>query len=129
MHTVRSADVRPSDCDGNGSRGRPRRQIFAACAASLVIRFRRSHSDERQQIKLFAFSASMIAAFILLGNVLEALTGSADDRLDDRIAIIVFPIVLSGIPLAVGVAILRYRLYDIDRIISRTLAYGVLTVV
>ena len=103
--------------------------IFAACAASLVIRFRRSHSDERQQIKLFAFSASMIAAFILLGNVLEALTGSADDWLGDRIAIIVFPIVLSGIPLAIGVAILRYRLYDIDRIISRTLAYGVLTAV
>jgi hypothetical protein len=103
--------------------------IFILCAASLVIRFRRSHGVERQQIKLFAFSASMIAAFLLMGNALEAFAGGADDGLGDRIAIIVFPIVLSGIPLAVGVAILRYRLYDIDRIISRTLAYGVLTAV
>ena len=103
--------------------------IFVLCATSLVIRFRRSHGDERQQIKLFAFPASMIAVFILLGNALEALTGGADDGLGDRIAIIVFPFVLSGIPLAVGVAILRYRLYDIDRIISRTLAYGLLTAV
>ena len=103
--------------------------IFAACATSLVIRFRRSHTDERQQIKLFAFSASMIAAFILLGNVLEATTGGADDGLGDRIAIVVFPMLLSGIPLAVGIAILRYRLYEIDRIISRTLSYGVLTAI
>jgi amino acid transporter len=103
--------------------------IFILCAASLVIRFRRSHGDERQQIKLFAFSASMIAGFILMGNVAEALTGGSDDGLGDRIAITVFPVLLSGIPLAVGVAILRYRLYDIDRIISRTLAYSVLTAV
>ena len=103
--------------------------IFILCAASLVIRFRRSHGDERQQIKLFAFSASMIAGFILMGNAAEALTGGSDDGLGDWIAIMVFPVLLSGIPLAVGVAILRYRLYDIDRIISRTLAYSVLTAV
>jgi hypothetical protein len=101
--------------------------VFILCAASLVIRFLRSHGDERQQIKLFAFSASMIAVFILMGNAAEAMTGGADDGFGDRIAIIVFPILLSGIPLAIGVAILRYRLYDIDRIISRTLAYSVLT--
>ena len=103
--------------------------VFILCAASLVIRFRRSQGDERQQIKLFAFSASMIAAFILIGNALETLTGGSDAGIGDRIAIIVFPILLSGIPLAVGLAILRYRLYDIDRIISRTLAYSALTAV
>jgi hypothetical protein len=103
--------------------------IFAGCAASLVVRFRRSHGDERQQIKLFAFSASMIAAFILVGSALESLTGSSDDQIGDRIAIVVFPILLSGIPVAVGLAILRYRLYAIDRIISRTVAYGALTAI
>jgi hypothetical protein len=102
--------------------------VFAGCAASLVVRFRRSHGDERQQIKMFAFSASMVAAFILVGSVLENWT-SSDDQLGDRVAVVVFPILLSGIPAAVGIAILRYRLYAIDRIISRTLAYGLLTAI
>jgi len=101
--------------------------VFLLCAGSLIIRFRRSRGDERQQIKWFAFAAVMITAFLFLANAIEALAGT--DPVGDRVGLIVFPILLSAVPVAIGVAIFRYRLYDIDRIISRTLAYGALTAV
>ncbi|CAN5532037.1 hypothetical protein BH20ACT23_BH20ACT23_25650 [soil metagenome] len=102
--------------------------VFLLCAASLVLRFRRTHGDERQQVKWFAFAAGMIVIFLIAGNVLESVAGSdSAGAPSDRVGIIVFPILLSAAPIAVGIAILRYRLYDIDRIISRTLSYGLLT--
>ena len=99
--------------------------VFLLCAGSLIIRFRRSRGDERQQIKWFAFV--MITAFLFVANAIEALAGT--DPVGDRVGLIVFPILLSAVPVAIGVAIFRYRLYDIDRIISRTLAYGALTAI
>lgn len=88
--------------------------------ASLLLRFRRSHGVEREQIKWFVFAATVwIAAFVqqffwefpgIWDNVEEALT-------------------MALLPIAIGVAILRYRLYDIDVIIRRTLVYTVLTII
>jgi len=102
--------------------------VFLLCAASLMVRFRRTHGDERQQVKWFAFAAGMIVIFIVAGNVLGSVAGSdSAGAPSDLVAVIVFPILLSGAPIAIGIAILRYRLYDIDRIISRTLSYGLLT--
>jgi len=92
-------------------------------AASLVVRFRRARGVERQQLRWVALGAALVLMAVLLLAALVAAHAS--------------PVALgwaSGLlvallPLATGAAILRYRLYDLDRIISRTLAYGVLTLV
>jgi hypothetical protein len=90
---------------------------------SLVLRFRRARGIERQQLRLVAFAAALTvppAAVILAGVVVDA-TGAV-------LVVLAAGMCMALLPLAVGAAILRYRLYDLDRIISRTLAYGLLTV-
>src|SRR5215208_5162825 len=91
-------------------------------AGSLVVRFRRARGGERQQLRWVALAA----ALALLGSVvvLAAVARGASPVLLGWVAGVYIAIV----PLAIGAAILRYRLYDLDRIISRTLAYGLLTV-
>jgi hypothetical protein len=89
---------------------------------SLLLRFRRARGDERQQLKWFTFAAALLL-------VLPPTLGSALERLGWTLVGWVFAVLLfSLIPAAIGVALLRYRLYDIDRIINRTLTYGLLTV-
>jgi hypothetical protein len=88
---------------------------------SLVARFRRARGVERQQLRWVALAAAlsaMAAAVVLLGMATgtEALYGWATG------------VYVAVLPLAIGAAIARYRLYDLDRIISRTLAYALLTV-
>jgi hypothetical protein len=93
-----------------------------AGAGSLVVRFRRARGGERQQLRWVALAA----ALALLGSVvvLVAVPLGTSPVLLGWVAGVYIAIV----PLAIGAAILRYRLYDLDRIISRTLAYGLLTV-
>jgi hypothetical protein len=91
-------------------------------AGSLVGRFRRARGVERQQLRWLAWGAALSAVALLLGMVA---LGMDDDFALVNVALGVCAAVL---PLATGAAILRYRLYDLDRIISRTLAYGLLTV-
>jgi len=89
--------------------------------ASLVIRFRRARGEERQQLRWVA-SAAVVAA----AGIPVAMAGISIDS-----AAVVGVAVLSSatvLCLAIGAAILRYRLYDLDRIVSRTVAYGLLTV-
>ena len=89
---------------------------------SLVLRFRRARGDERQQLKWFTFAAALVA-------VLPPTLGSAAEKArSPLLGAVFFALVVSLLPAAVGVAILKYRLYDIDRIINRTLVYGLLTV-
>jgi hypothetical protein len=92
--------------------------------AALVTRFRRSTGAERQQLKWFT-SAVLLA---LSGLVLSAFGDKAPAQILNSIGwtIFLFSCVL-GIPIATGIAILRYRLYDIDVVINRTLVYGSLT--
>jgi hypothetical protein len=89
-------------------------------AGSLVVRFRRAQGVERQQLRWVALAATlMVLAFpVVLVAVVLGIPVLAEW------APAVWLVVL---PVAVGAAILRYRLYDLDRIISRTLAYGLLT--
>ena len=109
-----------------------------ASAASLVLRFRRSGGEVRQQIKWIAFAASFMSALYLLVmgatfvDWLISTPGSQSDLgtqtwwgplLEDATVLS-----FAAIPLAIGVAILRYRLYDIDVLINLTLVYGSLTV-
>jgi hypothetical protein len=91
-------------------------------AASLVVRFRRARGTERQQLRWVALAAALVA----LGSVviLAAFVVGADPGLLGWVA----GFYIAVLPLAIGAAILRYRLYDLDRIVSRVLAYGLLTV-
>jgi hypothetical protein len=88
--------------------------------ASLVVRFRRSRGEERQQIKWLALAASAIPVWFLTNAPIQAASPNLFQVVD---ALIVFAL----IPMAAGIAILRYRLYDIDVLINRTLVYGSLT--
>jgi hypothetical protein len=90
-------------------------------AISLVLRFRRSRGQERQQIKWLAFAAATILVCFVTNWPIEAALPLLFAVVDN----LVFAL---GIPVAVGIAILRYRLYEIDIIINRTLVYGSLTV-
>src|SRR4029453_3561896 len=91
-------------------------------AVSLLLRFRRARGTERQQLRWLAWG-SLLAAMALVVALFALFV------LDDLALLSVAPGVSGAVsPLATGAAILRYRLYDLDRIISRTLAYGLLTV-
>jgi hypothetical protein len=90
-------------------------------AWSLVGRFRRARGTERQQLRWLAWGAALAAVALLLAVAELALHG------DTPLFQAAVGTCLVLLPLATGAAILRYRLYDIDRIISRTLAYGLLS--
>ena len=91
-------------------------------AGSLVVRFRRARGTERQQLQWVALAAALTVLGSLV--VLAAVAVGASPELLGWVA----GIYVAILPLALGAAILRYRLYDLDRIISRALAYGLLTV-
>ncbi len=92
--------------------------VAAAGAVALVTRFRRSIGTERQQIKWFATAAVVEVTVLLVMSGVQL-----PPPFDALVPIVVAPL----IAIATGVAILRYRLYDIDRIISRTVSYGAVT--
>jgi hypothetical protein len=95
----------------------------AVAALAPLLRFRRADPVQRQQLKWFAFvvggSFASVLAAVALVPVLPIVTGA--------LMVVAFAGVLVGLPVAVGLAVLRYRLYDIDRLINRTLVYGLLT--
>jgi hypothetical protein len=82
---------------------------------AVVVRFRRARGIERQQMKWFLYAAALIPTFLVL------------DRLPNIIDSVVLGLVVLAQPTAIGIAVLRYRLYDIDVVINRTLVYGALT--
>jgi hypothetical protein len=98
--------------------------VAVAGGISLVLRFRRARGAERQQIKWLAFSSIVFCAVFAAGPFLWSLPESPEIM---WIWPVLFVAGASTIPVAVGIAILRYRLYDIDLIINRTLVYGSLT--
>jgi hypothetical protein len=101
-----------------------------ASALSLVLRYRRSGSEVREQIKWIAFAASLVAlgvsGAVVLGTFAPDAAGGTHPLwlglLEDAITLS-----FAGVPIAVGFAVLKYRLYNIDVIINRTLVYGSLT--
>ena len=90
-----------------------------ASVASLVVRFRRARGEERQQLKWFTYGAGVLTLLLAVSAMSPALNAQVPN--------LVVAAGLAAPPLAIGVAVLRYRLYDIDRIINRTLVYGLLT--
>jgi hypothetical protein len=104
---------------------------FAAGAAALVVRFRRSQGRERQQLKWLAYIDLLALGFLSLTAVETLLGGAAAPQWADVFTevawVIALLLVLVGIPVATGLAILRHHLYDIDLVINRTLVYAALT--
>jgi hypothetical protein len=99
--------------------------IFTALllsALSIVIRYRRASGAERQQLKWFALAAVLIGA-VTAGHLLLL-----DLLLPEAFLNLLDATTITCLYVAVGIAILRYRLYDIDVIINRTLVYGALTI-
>jgi hypothetical protein len=90
-----------------------------ASAVSLIVRMRRAGRAERQQIKWLAYGGALAVGAVFVGGVISIWSG------DVGISLII--IGLLGVPISTGVAIARYRLYDIDIVINRTLVYGALT--
>ena len=90
--------------------------LVVAAVVSLVVRFRRSRGEERLQLKWFTYAAAVLPV-ILLG-----------DYLPDAVSNLLFAVGISLLPVAAGLAGLRYRMYEIDRLINRTLVYGLVTV-
>jgi hypothetical protein len=97
-----------------------------ASALSLVLRYRRSRGEEREQIKWIAFAASVVGLLFLIGIVIS-LIYAPEPPLWTELLDSVTALSYAGVPIAVGFAVLKYRLYDIDIIINRTLVYVVLT--
>jgi hypothetical protein len=93
-------------------------------AGSLVVRFRRARGVERLQLRWVALAAALAGLAVAFILVSWATVGGAAQPLWGWVT----GIYVAVLPLATGAAILRYRLYDLDRIISRTLAYALLTV-
>ncbi len=95
-------------------------------AASVFARLRRTRGVERQQLKWFAYAVAMLVGSTILTNVVSVTMGMEWLRWVGYVPTIVG---LVGWPVAVGIAILRYRLYNIDLLINRTLVYVTLTVI
>jgi hypothetical protein len=92
---------------------------IAVSGLSLLPRFRRARGVERQQLKWFAYAAALLAAF-LISQALGLQTFGLVDLLVETLT-------FAGVYAGIGIAVLRYRLYEIDRLVNRTLVYGTLT--
>jgi hypothetical protein len=90
-----------------------------ASVASLITRYRHAGNEERQQLKWFILAV----AFLLLDSALNNLLASVPPFVDN----LLFLLALEGLWVAIGIAVLRHRLYDIDLIINRTLVYAILS--
>jgi signal transduction histidine kinase len=97
---------------------------------SLIIRFRRARGEERQQMKWLVYVAAVIAVLFLILFFIDLATGDQPSGVTDTISSIVWGafafLFAIGIPGAVAIAVLKYRLYDIDVVINKTLVYGLL---
>ena len=107
---------------------------MVAATASFVLRFRSSTGHPRQQLKWFALAASLVAVSFLMQNLawwmmgLLHISGSAKTLLIGG-PLLVLGVCFAALPIASGIAIMRYRLYDIDIFINRALVYAALTTV
>jgi hypothetical protein len=92
---------------------------MVSSAVSLIVRLRRAESVERQQIKWLAYGGAVMVGILGAGGLITLWSVPA--------SIVVMSVSLLGLPVFTGIAIVKYRLYDIDLLINRTLVYGALT--
>jgi hypothetical protein len=91
--------------------------VLVASVIAVIVRFHASHGVERQQMKWFTYAVAVMGILSMLNDTVD---GSNN---------LLFGVGITLLPVATGIAIVRYRLYDIDRIINKTLVYGVLTAI
>src|SRR5204863_1245684 len=91
---------------------------------SLVFRFRRADSVEREQLKWLVYAGGLILAGFIGGSIVTSALGTSEFSTNLQNAIVSGTFVF--VPLAIGVAVLKYRLYDIDVVINKTVVYGLL---
>jgi hypothetical protein len=96
---------------------------LAGSIASLRARYHAAGPLERMQLKWLLYAAALVAAGVVVTAPLEALLGETGVAITN----VVVTLTLGTVPVAMGIAILRHRLYDVDLVIRRTLVYGVLT--
>ena len=96
--------------------------LIVASGAAVIVRFRRSRGDERQQLKWFTYAVTVMTVVFVFWFSL-ALAGLVEP------SSLMYDVPIIGLPVATGIAVLKHRLYDIDIIINRTLVYGSLTAV
>jgi len=94
-----------------------------AAAVSVVIRLRRAEGVERQQLTVLVAAGALAVTTFIVGGPIGGAAGSED------LGIAITLLGILSLPVAIGVAMLRYRLYEVDRVVSRTLVYGALTVI
>src|SRR5215203_2328531 len=99
--------------------------LFVAAASTLVVRLRRARGIERQQIKWPAFTVVVVAGSSFLSDT--AISEAIGLRWLEWAGYVIFIPALIGFPISIGIAIVRYRLYEIDLIINRSLVYGALS--
>ncbi|HEY7281124.1 MAG TPA: hypothetical protein VID47_05955 [Actinomycetota bacterium] len=101
--------------------------FFASFAAlvSVFIRYRRSRGIEREQLKWVVYAAVVIGVGLVVEFLLPDLVH--DQNLADDITNVTSTLSIALLPIAIGIAVLRYRLWDIDRLINRTIVYAILT--
>ena len=94
--------------------------------SAIVVRIRRSTGVERQQLKWLGFAAGIVIAMGVISEVVLQLMNLPDLR---RLTGQILSVVILLVPASIGIAILKYRLYEIDRVINRTVVYGAVVVV
>ena len=105
---------------------------YVAAVLSLIARFRSASGDERRQLQWFAYAGTLMAGALLYGLASQVLSRGVNVIITGRNlgdALIPLTFVAAALPVAIAIAILRYRLYDIDLIINRTVVYAGLTAV
>jgi signal transduction histidine kinase len=101
--------------------------LMLAGLIAVVLRFRRSAGEERLQLKWFTFAAALAPMSIILWSVYFGAFGGTDPLIGSVIQLFTF-VSVASFPVAIGLAIVKYRLYDIDLVINRTIVYGSLAV-
>lgn len=106
--------------------------VLLLTAVSVVVRYRRSTGEERVQLKWFAYAVAVSLSLIaVLGVLASPVMARSEHLIYDAVTVAGDAVVVVGIglalPLAIGIAILKYRLYAIDKIISRTVSYVLVT--
>jgi len=100
--------------------------VLAGGTAALLTRLIRSRGEEKQQLKWVSLVAAIIVPAFAVHFVIQAVSGGA---VIDFGVVVAHALLVIGLPAATAIAVLKYRLYEIDFIINRTLVYGVLTVI
>jgi signal transduction histidine kinase len=97
---------------------------------SLVLRYRRSEGEARQQIRWLVFVALSLVCSLILTLAAVLIGGESFDRSigPDLAFAVIFSLIAIGVPAAIGVAILKYRLYDLDLVIKKTVVYAILAI-